>query len=130
MRQQHWYNAPRVVRDLLIDANIGLDVKTDSVPDETLLIGPRLPLLVAFCCPKEVVGREVVTLIKGQKGDGYDRDALVVESVHHPSALRGEGGERQRDAAIERSKAGDDRPICEQIVKASRAKFASKVSRG
>jgi len=54
------------------------------------------------------------------------RDALVVESVHHPSALRGEGGERQRDAAIERSKAGDDRPIGEQIVKASRAKFASK----
>jgi hypothetical protein len=43
-----------------------------------------------------------------------------------PRALQGEGGERQRDAAIERSKAGDDRPIGEQIVKASRAKFASK----
>jgi hypothetical protein len=66
--RQHWYHAPRVVRDLLIDANIRLDVKTDSVPDETLLIGLRLPLPVPVCCPKEVVGREVVTLIKGQKG--------------------------------------------------------------
>ena len=32
----------------------------------------------------------------------------------------------QRDAAVERPKAGDDRPIGEQIVQAFRAKFASK----
>jgi hypothetical protein len=108
---------PRIVRDLLINANVRLDVKTDSVPDETLLIGPRLPLPVAVCLPKEVAGREVVTLINGQKGDRNDRDALVVEPVHHPSALRGEGGERQRDPAVERSKADDDRPVGEQTLK-------------
>ena len=38
LRQQ----APRVARDLLEEANIGLDVKTDSVPDQTLFICPRL----------------------------------------------------------------------------------------
>jgi hypothetical protein len=67
-RQQHRHHTPRIVRDLLIDANIRLDIKTDSVPDETLLLRPRLPLPVAVRCPKEVVSREVVTLINGQKG--------------------------------------------------------------
>jgi hypothetical protein len=45
--------------------------------------------------------------------------------MRHASALQGEGGERQQDTAVERSKAGDDRPIGEQVLKAFRAKFAS-----